>query len=47
MGRVCGTYGEGSVAYMVLAGIHEGERDILDDPGVNGSIVLRWIFRKD
>jgi hypothetical protein len=23
-----------------------GERDHLENPGVNGTIILRWIFRK-
>jgi len=29
----------------VLVGKPEGERDHLGDPGVDGRIILRWIFR--
>jgi len=32
-------------AYRVLVGILR-ERDHLEDLGVDGSIILRWIFRK-
>jgi hypothetical protein len=46
MGGACSTYGERSVVYRVWAGIHEGARNLLDDPGVNGRIILKWIFRK-
>ena len=31
--------------YRVLVGILE-ERDHLGDPGVDGRIILRWVFRK-
>jgi len=31
--------------YRVLVGKPE-ERDYWGDPGVDGSIILRWIFRK-
>jgi hypothetical protein len=37
--------GEERVLYRVLVGKPE-ERDHLGDPGVDGSIILRWIFRK-
>jgi hypothetical protein len=37
--------GEGRVVYMVLVGSPEGKRP-LGDPGVDGMIVLRWIFNK-
>jgi len=32
-------------AYRILVGKPEG-RYRLEDPGINGRIVLRWIFRK-
>jgi len=31
--------------YRVLLGKPEGERDHWGDPGVDGRIILRWIFR--
>ena len=33
------------VTYRVLAGKREG-RNHLEDPSVDGMIILRWIFRK-
>jgi hypothetical protein len=37
--------GEGRGAYRFLVGKHEGNRH-LKDPAVDGSILLKWIFRK-
>jgi len=37
--------GERRGVYRVLAG-NPRERDHLEDPGVDGRIILRWIFRK-
>jgi hypothetical protein len=37
--------GEGRVICRVLLG-KPRERDHLGDPGVDGRIILRWIFRK-
>jgi len=37
--------GDRRVVYRMLVGNME-ERDHLGDPGVDGRIILRWIFRK-
>ena len=44
MVEVCSTYGERTDVYRVLVG-NLRERDPLEDPGVDGRIILRWIFR--
>ena len=38
--------GERGSAYRVLVGGNLRERDDLEDTGVDGRIILRWIFRK-
>jgi hypothetical protein len=43
-GRVART-GENRGVYRVLVGKHEGKNH-LEDPGADGRIILRWIFRK-
>jgi hypothetical protein len=46
MGRACDTYwGRGKVHIGILKG-NLTESDHLGDPGVDGRIILRWIFRK-
>jgi hypothetical protein len=45
MGEVCSAYGERIGVYSVLVG-NLRERDHLEDAGVDGRIILRWIFRK-
>jgi hypothetical protein len=37
--------GEERGAYRILVGRPEG-RNRLEDPGVDGSIILKWIFKK-
>jgi hypothetical protein len=45
MGGACSTYGEGRGVYRVLVG-NLRERDGWGDPGVDGGIILEWIFKK-
>jgi hypothetical protein len=45
MGGACSIYGERRGVYKVLGG-NPRERDHLEDPDVNGTIILRWIFWK-
>jgi hypothetical protein len=39
MGRACGTYGDTRGEYL-------RERNHLDDPDVDGRIILKWSFKK-
>jgi hypothetical protein len=45
MGEVCST-NEGDEVYTRFWWGKVRERDHLEDPGVDGRIILRWIFRK-
>ena len=44
-GGACGANGEGGDVYRGLVGKPEAKRS-LGDPGADGKIILRWIFRK-
>jgi hypothetical protein len=46
MGGACSVYGGKESVYRVLAGKPEGKNH-LGDPGLDGRIILRWIFRKE
>jgi hypothetical protein len=45
MGGACSTYWERRGVYRVLVE-NLRERDHLEDPRVDGRIIIRWIFRK-
>jgi hypothetical protein len=45
MGGVCSSDGEGRGVYTVLVGKSD-RKSHWGDPGVDGKIVIKWIFRK-
>jgi hypothetical protein len=44
MGGACSSYGEEGYTGFWWGNLRES--DHLEDPGVDGRIILRWIFRK-
>jgi hypothetical protein len=46
MGRACSTYGGIGEAYTRFWRENLREIDHLENPGVDGMIILRWLFRK-
>jgi len=46
MGGACSAYGTEERHIQEFGGGNLKERDHLEDPGVDGSIILRWIFRR-
>ena len=44
MGGACSAYGGKRGVYSVLVGKSEG-RNHLEDPGKDGRIIIRWVFR--
>jgi hypothetical protein len=46
MGRACSAYGGRGEVYTGFWWGNLRERDHLENPGVSGKIILRWIFRK-
>ena len=46
MGGACSTYGGRGEVYVGFWSKNLRERDHSKDPGVDGRIILKWIFRK-
>jgi len=45
MGGACSAYGREESCIQGFGGGNPREREHLEDPGVDGRIILRWIFR--
>jgi hypothetical protein len=45
MGGVCSKYGGGK-AYKGFRWENLKKRDHLEEPGIDGKIIIRWVFRK-
>jgi hypothetical protein len=45
LGRICSTYGCGEVYKWFLLG-NLRNRDDLEDPSIDSTIIVSWIFRK-
>jgi hypothetical protein len=46
MGAACSMYGREERFVLGFDGGNMRERDHLEDPGIDGRILLRWTFRK-
>ena len=46
MGGACSAYGGEERLIQGFGGGNLKERDHLGDPGIDGRIILRWIFRR-
>jgi hypothetical protein len=46
LGRACSTYGGIGAVHTGFCWGNLRERDHLEDPHIDGRIILRWIFRK-
>jgi len=46
MGGTCSTFGGRGEVYTGFKWGNRTERDHLEDPGIDGRIILRWILRK-
>jgi hypothetical protein len=45
MDMACSTLGERRDVYRVLVG-NRRERDTFEDQGIDGRVILKWVFKK-